>query len=280
MPVTRNRGEATPTCERPHFLYKYEPFTLRAVQNLKQHSLYFGPPSSFNDPFDCALTPRFVPLTDIEANAVAAKFVSDPETPRHIANFFYEVGMANLKDSLLAWATKEIQSQCESFSKTKGITCFSEVNDNLLMWSHYGGQHRGFCLEFNTDYEPFSKLHRVVYSTTIPEFSVSRMMVNEDYQHVLDLFCTKSSDWAYEKEWRVIHQVAGTVFTYEPAALNAVYFGAKMTEQDIDMLCLILHGQNPDVKLFHGYRSPTEYKVDFNPFTYTSLRDAKIAGMV
>jgi hypothetical protein len=147
------------------------------------------------------------------------------------------------------------------------------------MWSHYGGQHHGFCLEFKTDHEPFSKLKKVKYTKAIPDISVSRIMVHEDYEHILDLFCTKSSDWAYEKEWRVIHQKVGTVFTYESTALNAVYFSAKMTDQDLDMLCLILYGQNPNVKLFQGFRSTSEYKIDFKLLDYISLRDAKSAGL-
>lgn len=266
--------------DRPPFLYKYEPFTLLAIQNLKRHSVYFGSPSSFNDPFDCALTPRFRAPTDIEACAATATHIAKSTTPPEVKEQLQSMNMKELKEMLLSNAKSIIQEQCETINNTRGISCFSEVNDNLLMWSHYGGQHRGFCLEFNTAYEPCNKLRKVTYSTTIPEISVSRIMVDKDHEHVLDLFCTKSSDWAYEKEWRVIHQNAGTVFTYEPAALNAIYFGAKMTDQDIDMLCLILYGQNPDVKLFRGYRSPTEYKIDFKPFTYTTLRDAKIAGMV
>lgn len=40
--------------DHPPTLFKYEPFSLRAVQNLKQQAIYFGSPSGFNDPFDCA----------------------------------------------------------------------------------------------------------------------------------------------------------------------------------------------------------------------------------
>jgi hypothetical protein len=30
------------------------------------------------------------------------------------------------------------------------ITCFSEVNYNILMWSHYANNHKGICLKFKT----------------------------------------------------------------------------------------------------------------------------------
>ncbi|ADG66852.1 hypothetical protein Plim_1009 [Planctopirus limnophila DSM 3776] len=265
--------------ERPTTLYKYEPFTLRAIQNLKQQSLYFGPPSSFNDPYDCALTPRFKAPTDIEVCAVLAKLISSPDTPKEIKQQLELSPIPTLKEQLVASTRFLVEKKCNEFNTSHGISCFSEINNNLLMWSHYGGQHRGFCLEFSTDFEPFIKIHRVTYGTDIPEVSVSRLMVDEDYQQVLDLFCRKSADWAYEREWRVIHKEVGTAYTYNSSALTAVYFGAQMTVQDIDMLCLILHGQNPDVKLFRGFRSESEYKIDFKPFTYTTLRDARVSDL-
>ena len=29
------------------------------------------------------------------------------------------------------------------------MSCFSEDNDNLLMWAHYGDNHRGICVEYD-----------------------------------------------------------------------------------------------------------------------------------
>ena len=29
--------------------------------------------------------------------------------------------------------------------------CFSEVNDSLLMWGHYGNSNKGYCLEYDTN---------------------------------------------------------------------------------------------------------------------------------
>ena len=27
-----------------------------------------------------------------------------------------------------------------------GVVCFSESYDNIIMWSHYSDNHKGFCL--------------------------------------------------------------------------------------------------------------------------------------
>lgn len=71
------------------------------------------------------------------------------------------------------------------------------------MWAHYGGQYRGFCLEFRTDDELFKKLRKVCYTDTMPQIDIVDCVVNRNFDQLLNsLFCTKSSPWAYEKEWR------------------------------------------------------------------------------
>jgi len=263
----------------PQTIFKYEPFSLRALQNLKCHSVYFGSPSSFNDPFDCALTPRIKEPSEVEVDAISARIISNPKSSEQIKQLLLFLPKSKIKEQLFQSAKNIISDQRNDFNNVKGVTCFSECNDNMLMWSHYGGQHKGFCLEFRTDFEPFTKLRQVKYSPTIPEVDMARFMIENDYEQLLNLFCTKSSDWEYEREWRAIHAKAGTIFTYDAAALKSIYFGAKMTDQDIDMICLILHGQNPDVQLHRGHRSDTKFNIEFTSFTYTPLAEAKRKGL-
>ena len=37
-----------------------------------------------------------------------------------------------------------------------GVSCFSAIHDNLLMWGHYAQGHQGFCLEYSTDTDSLS----------------------------------------------------------------------------------------------------------------------------
>ncbi len=69
---------------KPTTIFKYEPFCLRAVQNLKCHSVYFNSPSWFNDPFDSALKPRIKDPSDVEVDAISAKMLSDSTTPENV----------------------------------------------------------------------------------------------------------------------------------------------------------------------------------------------------
>lgn len=48
---------------------------------------------------------------------------------------------------------EEIQRLTEKFLKNSYVACFSETNDDFLMWSHYSSKHAGVCLEFTLEKE-------------------------------------------------------------------------------------------------------------------------------
>ena len=120
----------------------------------------------------------------------------------------------------------------------------------------------------------------VKYVEEMPQVRIDSTLVDEDTTQLIDLYCTKSDVWAYEQEWRGLHSEAGTLFTYQPSTLKAVYFGPEIERGALEIVCLILRGQNPDVQFWRGFRSPSEFKVQFEHFTYTSYIEAKGKGLL
>jgi len=165
------------------------------------------------------------------------------------------------------------------FLRKRGVTCFSELNDNLLMWAHCGGRYEGICLEFAAEAEPFRNIRQVQYVEVLPTIDLASLLVDRDFKQVMDLFCTKSTSWAYEKEWRAMHTVAGTEYVYPAEALTGVFFGPDVDSRSLEIVCLILQGQNDKVRLWQGTRSTTEFRVLFKGFTYTSFLEAKRRGL-
>ncbi len=187
--------------ERPHKIYKYEPFTLQAVENLKSCTLYFGSPFDFNDPFDCAIDAQLAPMSDDEVQAVRESFLQDPSVPESTKRGVAKISVEALREQITRGAKNAIDQQRDNFLKTRGVTCFSECNANLLMWSHYGDKYTGFCLEFQTNDEPFSLLRKVEYVEHPPTLNTKDIGLNVGHGEVIDkLFCTKHLDWEYEKE--------------------------------------------------------------------------------
>lgn len=263
----------------PPRLYKYEGFTALSLQNLKSQVLYFGSPLNFNDPYDCAITPNFATPADAEVEAIRAAYLRDETTPPLPRQQLTDFGTEQLREMFLRAGTTAINKAIADFLSTRGVACFSERNDDLLMWSHYGGRYQGFCLEFDTSAEPLKKIQQVRYSPRQPRLSLHSMLLDRDFDPVANLFCTKSEAWAYEREWRAIHAAAGTEYVYPANALTGVYFGPDIKPQPLEIVCLILQGQNKGVRFWRGHRSNTEFRVLFEEFTYTSFAEAKAQGL-
>ena len=84
-------------------------------------------------------------------------------------------------------------------SVVQGCLSMSEINNNILMWSHYAQNHEGFVIGFDSDHEYFNYgVEPVVYSDKRPFLDPTQP--NQD----ASIFYTKSNDWSYEKEIRKI----------------------------------------------------------------------------
>lgn len=261
----------------PSKLYKYEPFSAQSIENLKNQVIYFGSPNRFNDPYDCGLFPTIKEPTEAEVEAIRAHYLrKNLPLPTH--REFEVSSVGRLREIFLRIGRETIDGELTRFMAEKGVSCFCERSDNLLMWSHYGDHHRGFCLEFRTDLEPFEKIRQVKYSSQMPACDLVRILCNDDFEQILDLFCTKAIDWQYEREWRCMHQIAGTAYVYPADALTGVYFGPRASFTSLEVVSLILKGQNEGVQLWRGSRSQTTFEVIFEPVTYTSHLDVKRRG--
>ena len=107
-----------------------------------------------------------------------------------------------------------------------------------------------------------------------------RQIYNEkDRADIIELFCTKSKSWEYEREWRCIHATAGTAYIYPSETLTGIYFGPNIDPHMLEIICLILQGQNPNIRFWKGRRSEYSFSVEFEEFHYTSYAMAKILGL-
>lgn len=123
-----------------------------------------------------------------------------------------------------------------------GILCLSEVRDSLLMWGHYTDNHQGFVVGFDSDHPFFLKrrtdkdefgfLRRVDYTSQRPQVTLS------DTESQV-WFSTKSQQWSYEKEWRIVrvlseaeHQIDRSpfpicLFEFPPDAVREIIVGMR-----------------------------------------------------
>ncbi|MBL4832339.1 MAG: DUF2971 domain-containing protein [Pseudomonas sp.] len=261
----------------PEKLYKYEAFSVQSLLNLKNQVVYFAPPSGFNDPYDCALKADIEEMKPEETEKFKSIYLAK-DWPDHVKEALESKSPDELRPMLMRGARAACEEVIEKFIKSRGVSCFSEVNDELLMWAHYSDKYKGFCLEFDTSTELFEKAKKVKYADEMPTLNALSVFTDGKRGEVLDLFCTKSSAWKYEHEWRVLHSEAGTAYTYPSEVLTGVYFGPNVSRDVLEVICLVLKGQNPSVRFWQGERSPSTFKVEFQEFTYISYLEGQSAN--
>lgn len=262
----------------PEKLYKYETVSVQSLLNLKSQTVYFAPPSGFNDPYDCAIKAQLQEPTDEELDELKSIYLTKSWSD-HILKKLSDTPVSELKPMLMRAAREANETVIDTFIENRGVSCFSEVCDELLMWAHYADKYSGFCLEFDTNNDLFAKAKKVIYVEDIPKLNVLSVYGKGRRSDVLKQFCTKSKSWEYEREWRCIHNDAGTAYTYPVEALTGVYFGPNINPEMIEIICLILQGQNKHVRFWKGERSETTFKVEFKEFFYTTYLQAKKLGL-
>ena len=132
------------------------------------------------------------------------------------------------------------------------VFCSTKQNDNILMWSHYGANHTGYCIEYSTKsiiscmnaVLPNVKLitvGNVLYNDKRKIFESGKFNVNK----LIRASFKKSKKWKYENEFRfVIINSNGFEdlgfsdegIPLEHAEIKNIYLGAEIKPNDLSIV--------------------------------------------
>jgi hypothetical protein len=107
----------------------------------------------------------------------------------------------------------------------------------------------------------------VKYVDVIPSINVLPFVLDGNAEQALDLVFTKSTVWDYEREWRVIHNQAGTLHRYLLHALKTVYFGISIVLDILDSVKRAARVANPSVQLWQRKQNYDNFTIDFTEVT-------------
>ena len=255
---------------RPKSLYKYQPFTVEAISNLKNHRIWFSKPAAFNDPYDCAIRidAGAIPEDDFERlfQRFREKYQEKGLDPAGFDQKYLTHGLVNdlFKDMVRSSIKKAFEDRRQVMLSQRGVSCFSECRDQMLMWSHYARGHRGFCLEFDTSTQAFNRVFQVQYSETIPSVNPASVLLEKSDKAFWSMITVKAACWSYEKEWRIFHMEPDKTYGVGAEALRAVYFGAAMESTHKEIIAMIL--RDSPTKLYELTIKDTEFRLDCSPF--------------
>jgi|LQYC01.1.fsa_nt_gi hypothetical protein len=250
----------------PPKLYKYQPYKALSIRNLENNQIFFSQPVNFNDPFDCRLS--FFKASPTEQNYLKlAKIYSDGICQgKKLPKKYLTNGKINdaFRKEVDAIQEQTIKTRNRQIRYEGGVACFSAKRDDILMWAHYAKGHHGFCLEFDTTYEPFMNARKVHYTSKLPKVNVLKVILHEisPEKQFRRMTTAKYKSWKYEQEWRILLHDERP-YTYVPKALTGIYFGSEMKFKHQKNIASIVRGQNPTVKFYRGKRDTESFHLDF-----------------
>lgn len=250
------------TEESPDFLYKYMSVSGERrewLEDLITHSRFYFPcVIDFNDPFDCH--PNFS-VSDHEAfvrRLVNQELEGKPK--REIEAKVREF----LKSEL--WLKPDTIEQyrqrfLEELQYKQGVLSLSENSQSILMWSHYAEKHSGLCLTFDRHSEFFSRAKRVVYQSQYPVIDLSAATPDELVEFAL---FSKSEEWSYEQEWRIIEDQNGRVgrHVFPKENLIEVTFGARTDPETLTAIRGLIEVQMPHIRIYQMQVDATDFHLN------------------
>lgn len=292
--------------------YKYATASA-ATAILRNKTVRWSKPAAFNDPFDIQFDMQFpFEMDELRSEYRSAIFQvmtgkvevgSNVESPSVVQltamlsaarqilpkmdekAFLSEFGPAI--DQGVSDLEKNIPKLKEALSEVvrhSTVFCVSEVPDNLLMWSHYADAHRGAVIEFETVPELDTFLcgaFPVTYSEKLPEYaSIEELIGSMLGQTEIDsmmllrkLVSTKSADWAYEREWRVVaphprDTTGGLPYEEIPihsAEVVGIRLGCRIDQADAEELVSISRNNYERAEVLQARQSAENYALDFEP---------------
>lgn len=237
----------------PQFVYRMRPVNRFLFDNLINSQIWFSNPQDFNDPFDCDINMRIQNSTQDQMQRYF---------DNHLKNLFQNSELENINIQSITRQDFEtfINKVAKRVTQRKGLACFMSNCDNLLMWAHYADSHKGVCLKFDIleDTNIFSPAKKVEYSKYYPEYDY---LTNKN-DFVNQMFFTKSEEWTYEGEVRVLKNKKGN-YDFNPNALKEIIFGCKITDSDKITLKKVVKTYYPKCQIKQAVKSENSFGLEF-----------------
>lgn len=245
-----------------------------------ENLLPLTPSDSFNDPFDG--NPIIINGASSDQIVQLLKGGSLPDGKGdRISVDFNAVSIVRSDGSVLSSAEVEqaaIVSARQSFiegNKKTRVASFCRRISSQLLWSHYADGYRGLAYHFvvsNEEKSSFFKVHPVRYERQRPILFLREML-----DHILrpfDLntaffqhrsfsqraYLTKSIEWAYEEEERLLDRKEYAVLL--EGELASIIVGPRFSDHQLNRLKEINSRRSKPLKIFRAQTALTDFGIE------------------
>jgi len=170
----------------------------------KEGKLYYAPPTTLNDPYEAHIE---LDLTSCAEKAEVSHLRVLRERNRLNGNYLETLNQtwAQVKRNVAVQmnhiknGTMDFHRYYRDVLDHHGVLSLSQERNNLLMWAHYGAEHKGMCLGFDWQITGLPEAVEVAYHSMYREVDIWA----HTEQELARIACfQKSAEWFYEREWR------------------------------------------------------------------------------
>ncbi|QND60133.1 DUF2971 domain-containing protein [Mesorhizobium huakuii] len=239
-------------------LYKYRDWKrdvdFKFVADVIRGNLWFPVASEVNDPFEfrCAVDLSFDRERTIEA-FIRVEMFMNPTISRAQAEEKVRRVLAGVPESKIRLRQWEMSVEIwQRLASSVSMCSLSATPTSLLLWSHYGGGHKGIAVEI----EPIGLedvMYEVGYVNAVP---ILDPLCLDDFKAAMEanlfqtLFLRKSKVWEYEREYRIMKMRADShLEKLRPGSVKRVIVGCAMPPEKRAFFLDWMKQNAPDVKV-------------------------------
>ena len=268
---------------KKEIFYKYRAMNTNLIESLCWDKIFYASPATFNDPLDCKMfsienNSSIEELRKIYARLKfprtlknAEKNIRGKDIEAKIKPLLEEMAKSIVIDNLnrMSYNSTDPEYTCtpedaetgiltsnilselrEHYSR--GVFCFSKDGKNMLMWSHYGDEHKGICIGYSNDRKPTPNIRPVIYGKygVIKTSSLYKAFVKNDKDEQTtienEILLKKSSAWRYEKEYRLISSTG----LQDSLKLEEITFGLRCPDEVRHTIIKMMEGRRQEIKYY------------------------------
>jgi len=268
-------------------VYKYRDWSNKLHRKVlkSKHQIYFASPNTFNDPFDCRINYNFSCLSDKDREGYIDDRIEFLKEVKRVDESNEKFERNSIRKEL-EYPEKLHKEFNEIYNSRIGVFCCCQDEEikkgwqNILMWSHYANDHKGFCVGFYKDKlncEVKSNLPNQMLKGGLvdynEEFPILKPLVpisknmNEIGKNYMTGVKTKAINWEYENEYRLVRinldsnepELKNRTVNLTNDCIAEVTLGlsiSKCHEEQITEIC-----RKKNIRLYKAVKTPLKFSI-------------------
>lgn len=242
--------------------YKYRSFggfddeiKKRIRRTFIEKKIYFSGPNNVNDPLDCSPDLSWEP-------SELRKYVIDLSKKNG-----HKLTSAQISGTMHYFIINAKENYFQTLmSGSVSIYCMSKNPSLSTQWAYYGGNHTGYCIEFEIDRNFTSPCVAVEYSSARPSVDLVKFQTNEKYcrDTLIHVVRQKCHEWEKEEEVRALQAKEG-LYEVPPESITGVIFGMRTTIEHKEFIKDVLDESGINPRLFEIEQVKASYELHKKP---------------